>query len=51
MPISPLMRLQKSESPEEFEFLCKDVLIKNIIMKLDLNNPEEEAKGKRERMK
>lgn len=28
MPTPPLMRLPKSESPEEFESLCKDVLIK-----------------------
>ena len=33
MPTSLLMRLPKSESPEEFESLCKDVLIKeyNIL--------------------
>ena len=48
MPTPPLMILPKSESPEEFESLCKDVLIKNIIIKLDLNNMEEKVRGKME---
>lgn len=34
MPTSLLMRLPKSESPEEFESLCKDVLIKEYNNKI-----------------
>ena len=48
MPTPPLMILPKSESPEEFESLCKDVLIKKYNNQIRFEQYGRKGQGQNE---